>query len=104
MTTMWSPRMQASGWVSPETLEQEQAREIATILEALGQRGPLERAALEDACHGRGWGPLRFRRALQAAQRGGRVAREGNRFRLVVPPGSGPASGPTPGPGSGPGQ
>jgi uncharacterized protein YcaQ len=52
-------------------------REIAVIVRAVRERGPLSRAEVARAVDSGGWGPLRFRTVLREAVAEGAVAHPG---------------------------
>jgi MFS family permease len=77
--SMYSPGMVGTaGGASARAAQarRELEREIDAIGRALDERGPLERDELKRLVGGRYWGPGRFREALRAAVRAGRVARQ----------------------------
>ena len=56
--------------------------EIAAIVEALNEDGRVSRAELAERVGARFWGPGRFRRALDVAEREDRIRKAGDRYVL----------------------
>jgi hypothetical protein len=79
------PRGQRYGW-APATVssqvgeDRDIEREVAELVAALREKGPMRRRELRRAVESRYWGPGRFANALWLAQRRGLVRRTGGRL------------------------
>jgi hypothetical protein len=82
------PRARRFGWapatVSSVLAEDNQVEsEVAEIVDALRDHGPMNRRELRRAVESRYWGPGRFGDALWLAQRRGLVRRAGSRLEAT---------------------
>jgi hypothetical protein len=67
----WSPRPQAS----PDATDHEVEREVEQIARTLQEEGVTDRRRLAELVRASHWGPERFKTALRAALREGRIRR-----------------------------
>jgi hypothetical protein len=74
MSSGWSPFLSSSSGDAEEN-DRALARELDSLERAVREHGPLERRELGRIVACRYWGPGRFRNALRAAVRQGRLVR-----------------------------